>query len=221
MAGAAEEAASVLAAFVADQPGAARPISDRWAVSLIPAASLLRANNAETLVSWLERVVVWVCDRDEDHNGLAAPAASPTEEVLHLLGEPYEHIAERRRRSSYVATVILDLASTLELPDLYRDAFNDFAAVGDALPSIEPLDEPGQYHHAETGVMAEANIDFESEPSTSGWHNAVHHRRAPESHELDGLGRSWELLATARLLRNRHFLPTTRILAGLDLPPTG
>jgi hypothetical protein len=213
------EVAALLAAFVTDQPGASRPISDRWAVSLIPAAALLYAGHRDVLVSWLERVVVWVCDRYEDHNGLASAAASPADEVVHLLGEPYEHIAERRRRSSYLATVILDLASTLELTGLYGDAYNDFAAVGIALPSVEPLDEPGQYLHAETGVVAEANIDFDPEASLSGWQCAVHHRRAPESYELDRLGRSWELLATALLLRNRHFLATTRLLAGLEAPP--
>lgn len=216
----AAEVGALLAAFVTDQPGASRPISDRWAVSLIPAAALLHADHRDALVSWLERVAVWVCDRYEDHNGLASPAASPTDEVVHLLGEPYEHIAERRRRSSYIATVILDLASTLELPDLYTDAFNDFAAVGIALPSVEPLDEPGQYLHAETGVVAEANIDFDAQPPPSGWRNAVHHRRALRSYELDRLGRSWELLAAALLLRNRHFLSTTRLLAGLDPPPS-
>lgn len=209
------ETADLLARFIASQPGASRPISDRWAVSLIPAAALLRREHCSTLVSWLEQVTVWVCARYEHHNGLAPPAASPVDEVTHLLGEPYEHIGERRRRGSYIATVVLDLASSLGLPGLYADAFNDFSAVGIAFPTVEPLDEPGQYLHAETGVVAEANIAFDVEPDPSGWQSAVHHRRAPGSYELDRLNRSWELLAITLLLRNRHFIPTTRELAGL------
>lgn len=214
--GEAAEVAQLLASFVADQPGASHPISDRWAVSLIPAAILLHGEHRDLLVSWLGQVAAWICDRYEDGDGLASPAASPDEEVAQLLGPPYEHVGIQRRTGSYLATVVLDLASTLELADLYDDAFNDFSAVGIALPSIEPLDEPGQYLHAESGVVAEANISFDEVGDGDGWQKAVHHRRAPESYELDRMTLSWELLAVTLLLRNRHFLTTTRRLARLD-----
>lgn len=41
--------AEELSAFVAHQPGAARPISDRWAASLVPAAMLLRRHQQQQL----------------------------------------------------------------------------------------------------------------------------------------------------------------------------
>src|SRR5206468_1205193 len=84
--------ASALADFVAAQPGAAHPMSDRWAMSLVPPALLLRHFAPAILQDWLEDVVVWVCDRYDDRPGLASCYASPATEVKYLLGEPYEHV---------------------------------------------------------------------------------------------------------------------------------
>ena len=75
-----------------------------------------------------------------------------------------------RRRASYLATVLLDLAAVLELPDLYRDAFNDLAAVDIATPALEPLDEPGQYLFDRSGLAFEANVDFDEDHDfSSSW----------------------------------------------------
>ncbi len=121
-----------------------------------------------------------------------------------------------RRRASYLATVLLDLAAVLELPDLYRDAFNDLAAVDIATPALEPLDEPGQYLFDRSGLAFEANVDFDEDHDfSSSWRAAVHHRRAPVSYALQRAGRGWELLAVSMVLRDRHLLPVMRELDGL------
>jgi hypothetical protein len=173
---------------------------------------LLLPDHREELEAWLQRVIVWICDRYERGPGLASVYADPGAEITYLLGEPYEHVNLRIRTQSYLATVVLDLASALELDNTYDLAFNDFTACQIAFPSVEPLDEPDQYHHTDTGAIMEANIAFDSLPS-EGWQRAVHHRRAPESYALDRIGRSWELLAVTLLLRNRHFVATTRTIA--------
>jgi hypothetical protein len=137
-------------------------------------------------------------------------------EVRYLLGDPYEHIGLDRRTQSYLATIVLDLASVLEVPTLYGDAFNDFTAVDIAFPAVEPLDEPGQYVHDGTGVVAEANVRFDEDPDLqAAWTTAAHHRRAVASYTLQRAGRSWELMAVGLLLRDRHHLSVTRELAGL------
>lgn len=209
--------ATLLSEFVDAQPGAAHPISDRWAASLIPASALLRRHQSTSLTPWLEQVVVWICDRHERLPGLASVHADAAEEVERLLGDPYEHIDIDRRTQSFLATVVLDLASCLEMPGLYDDAFNDFAAVDLAFPVIEPLDQPGMLLHDETGLVSEPNIAFDEPdvPPAEGWRRAVHHRRAPASYRFDQMGRSWELLAASLLLRDRHFISSTRMLAGI------
>jgi hypothetical protein len=215
-----DEAASALVArlerFVTTQPGAGHPISDAWAASLVPAATLLRRADSPALVPWLETTVAWICDHYFKAPGLANVYAEAADEVRYLIGEAFEHIDVPRRRSSYLATTVLDLASALELPELFRDAFNDFSAVDLAFPALEPQDEAGQYLFDGPGLTSEANVTFdEGHDFAASWKSAVHHRRAPASYLLQRAGRSWDLLAVASALRDRHFLSAIRELAGL------
>jgi hypothetical protein len=207
--------AAALADFITAQPGAAHPVSDRWAMSLVPPALLLAHFDRATLQGWLEDVVVWVCNHYDDHAGLASSSADPATEVKYLLGEPYDHVDLRARQQSFIATIVLDLAACLELDDLYAAAWNDFAAVEIAFPAIETADERGQYLFDGTGVIYSPNVAFaDPEALGSGWQRAPHHERALDSHALDRSGRSWDLLAISLLLRDRHFLSATRHLAG-------
>lgn len=210
-----EEVSARLAEFVRDQPGAPHPISDRWAISLVPAAITLSRSHPSALQDWLRRVVVWVCDRHDREPGLASVFADPLEEIEQLLGDPYEHLDVQSRRISFIATVVLDLLSALGVEGLYDDAYNDFMAVDIAFPVVEPTDEVGQYFLEGDGVLLELNIRFDAEiaQATDGWKTAVHHRRCSDEFLLDKVGRSWELLACSLLLRDRHFLTATRRLA--------
>lgn len=211
--------ASALAEFVTAQPGAAHPMSDRWAMSLVPPALLLAHFDPAILQRWLEDVVVWVCDHYDDQPGLASCYASPAIEVKYLLGEPYEHVDLRGRQQSFISTIVLDLAACLGLEELYADAWNDFAAVGIAFPAIEPADERGQYLFDGTGVTYSPNVIFvDPEALDVGWRRASHHERALDTHALDREGRSWDLLAISLLLRDRHFLSASRHLAGHPSP---
>lgn len=213
----AEHWAKTLSEFIAHQPGASHPISNRWAVSLIPPAILMRRFAIKGVDQWMERVVVWICDRYRHGSGLANPYSTPSEEVRYLVGHPYTHVGLPQRRQSYLATVLLDLASAFEFPDLFRDAINDFLAVDIAFPTIEPLDQEGQYSFDSTGVVSEANIGFdEHNDFEKSWMSGVHHRRAITRYTLQDSGRAWELLAVSLLLRDRHFLSVTRELAGLE-----
>jgi hypothetical protein len=213
-----QEMASLLAKFVAAQPGASHPVSDRWAISLVPCAALLRRCDAPELTPWLERTVAWTCDRYEDGAGLASVYAEPDEEIVHLLGFPYEHLEVKSRRSSFLATFILDLACTLELPQLFRDALNDFEAVEIVRPVLEPADEPSSLGHEGGGLLFEANVDYdEHHDFESSWRAGVHHKRCPPTYALQHAGRCWELLAISTLLRDRLFLLAIRESAGLTV----
>lgn len=214
----AEGLASRLADLIEHQPGAAQPISDVWACSLVPAATLLRRAGSAALVPWLEQVVVWTADRYDGASGLASVYAEPLDELRYLLGAPLQHIDVRARTSSHLATTTLDLACALELADFYRDAYNDLAAVDVAFPALEPTDEgPGQYLFDGSSLQFEANSSFDEQHDFStDWRAAPHHRRSPASFDLQRAGRTWEIMAISTILRDRHFLAVTRELAALE-----
>jgi hypothetical protein len=95
-------------------PGVARPVGDRYAVSIVPVATLLLAEHRSTVEELLRKVTVWVCDRYEQHElGLASVEAPASEKVARLLGGPFEHVTLDARRESQVANVLLDVAATV------------------------------------------------------------------------------------------------------------
>src|SRR5262249_54735033 len=66
--------AAWLARFLENQPGAAHPISDRWAVSLLPAALLVREAQRDSVEEWLRTAVRWLGDHHDGEALGLAPA---------------------------------------------------------------------------------------------------------------------------------------------------
>jgi hypothetical protein len=201
-----------LAAFIEKNPGTSHPLSDRWAVSLIPPTlALVRSGHRRQVGPMLQQVVKWVADRYEAGSlGLAGPDASTEEEVERLLGNPFEHIQMERRAESYIASVVLDLVAVLEMADLFDVARNEFLAVDIALPLVEAPDTPTQYLAGGDGLCYTANMEFaHTWNPTDNWKVAPHHQRALTSY-LNRIGRPWDLLAVSAVLRDRHFVETLR-----------
>ena len=207
-----------LVTFMATNPGVAHPISDRWAVSLIPATLVLcRTGKLQLASDVLKGVVKWVADRyDSDGRGLAGPDASSEEEVEYLLGDPFEHVKIERRAESYIATVVQDLAAMLEIGELFNVARNEFLAVG-ALPSmIEVPDTASLYSLEAAGICYTANMAFaDSWTPIDDWKVAPHHHRAAaDFYYLERIDRRWDRLAVSAVLRDRHFVETCRYFLG-------
>ena len=102
------------------QPGVAHPISDQYAVSVIPAILALATVDREAAETHLKRCTVWLCDRYERAAlGLAREDATPEEEIEYLIGGPFESVQLDRRPDSLLAPVLLDLAAALGSTDLY------------------------------------------------------------------------------------------------------
>lgn len=201
--------------FFQTNPGTSHPISDRWAVSLIPPLILLsKAGYRAEVRAILENVIRWICDHyDSDKLGLAGPHSTPDDEVAYLLGSPFEHITLLRRQASYTATVVLDLAAMLEENELFELAINDFLAVHAMLPVIEVGDTPGQYVLSAGDIRYEPNMQYsETWTPIDGWKVAPHHKRGPAAYYLQRIGRPWDHLAVSAVVRDRHFLPTCLIL---------
>ena len=128
--------AEYISIFIEANAGASHPISDRWGISLVPAALLLsKYGHAKVLSSFIRATTKWIADRYEEGSlGLAGPHTTPKEEVEFLLGPPFEDVTISRRSESYNAVILLELACVLEDHEFYELARNEFMAV-ENLPS--------------------------------------------------------------------------------------
>jgi hypothetical protein len=200
----ADELAGWLVRFLASQPGAAHPVSDSYAVGLIPTGLAVALVDKEAARSFLRSATIWLCDAYErDHLGLASVEATPEEEVERLLGWALEWVKLERRRESELATILLDLACALGFDDLYPDTWNDIEAVRIYPRVLRLADGPDQFDRAGMDNRLDPNVDFaegldEEEPI------APHHADSAGI-RLCEEGRAWELLAVSSAVRDRHF----------------
>jgi hypothetical protein len=182
-------------------------------VSLIPAFLVAaRRGEWELIRASLKNLTKWIADRYETTAlGLAAGDAQPREEVDYLLGDPFEHVALTRRQESYLATVVLDLASILNLSESFEVARNEFLAVGLYPTILESPDTADQYTAHADAISFTPNVEYaDSWCPEDGWKLAPHHRRARSDYYLQRYGRHWDHLALCSVLRDRHYLQTCR-----------
>ena len=205
---AASGALSFVARFTSGQPGAAHPISDRWAVSVLVTTLALIRHDRNAAEAYLERVATWAIERhDGGRMGLAGPRADiATEASAYLLAGLLNR--KQRRNSSYLLAVLADVAAIAGFDDLYRAIVNDIAYVEVFPEVIETQDDAQQYLVQGDGlVRATARYPATLAP-TESWIVAGHHQRSPGSYFLNRAGRDWDHLATMVVVRDRHFLPT-------------
>ena len=210
-----EQITAWLARFIEANPGASQPLSDRWAVSLIPSAIILTAPGREKVTQYLAWVTAWVCDHYEDEGlGLAAADADPAVEIDYFFGGALEHVTQPRRMTSYLATVVLDLAAALGLSSFYEDAYNDFQA-SDAAPAVPlPRDDDAQYQIARADVALDTSPNYaEAWSEGDDWRTAPHHDDDLERYYLGRLGRVWDFVAICSVTRDRHWVAAIRALA--------
>jgi hypothetical protein len=210
----AEGVANWLAQFIIAQPGAAHPISDRWAVSLIPAILLVSQFDSQVSRSYLTEVLRWMGDRhDNDGLGMAGPHAEAREEVEYLLGSSLESVERPPRRQSYLAAVVLDLAALLEDEELYDLAYNEVAAL-DIRPFLAlPRDDVSQYMATGHGIDVPLNTSphyAESFAEGTDWRMAEHHDDDLTRYYLGRLGRLWDHLSISVVTRDRHWVACLR-----------
>ncbi|HEY1950689.1 MAG TPA: hypothetical protein VGG97_26985 [Bryobacteraceae bacterium] len=199
--------------FMNSNAGVAHPVSDRWAISLIPAVLVAaQRGSLQSARNLVQNVAKWVADRYEsDGLGLADSDSAPKEEVDRLLGVPFEHVKLERRTESYIATVVLDLAAMLRLGDVFDLINNDFMAVVLFPSVIEAPDSEAQYIIHSNDLAFTANMEYEDTwVPRDGWKVAPHHRRAKTNYYLQRIGRHWDHLALSSVLRDRHFPETCR-----------
>ncbi len=207
--------ADAIDAFLGDlvrqEPGAVHPVSDRYAVALIPIVAVLAASDRPTAEGALQRATVWLCDRyDRGESGLAQVDASPADEVRSMLGAPFETIPLRERRSSLIGGVLLDLAALLGLDSAYADIRNDIQAVR-VFPSVLLTpDSRDQFLIEGEENRWDYNPDYADnlDPELPA---APHLVERVDERALATAGRWWDLLAVSAALRDRHFVSAIRM----------
>lgn len=193
-----DRAGAVVHTLLANQPGCAHPISDSFAVGLLAPIMVVAKRDIDAAALFLERTAVWIADRYDEAGsgiGLASPLSSPQEEVEQLFGGPHEK-GPQRRRTSYLGTIILDLAAALPgQTALYRGVLNEFEAV-DLVPQLLVADEEhAQWRPDGPGAQIFAPVQYRDRSGTEPFAN---HHSEPLILPL------WDSIALASVVRNRH-----------------
>lgn len=124
-----DEVANFLIDFIQNEEGCGHIPSDRYSVSLCWAIlTLIQSEKADEAINLIKRSVIWLCDRVENGFGLAHYDANEYEETATLLGYPFEFVKIEKNTSSFLATLLSDLAAFTGNKQLYSDVVNDIAA---------------------------------------------------------------------------------------------
>lgn len=199
--------------LVQKQPGSAHPISDHWAASLPPLVLSLGRTDLSSADRFLRTCVGWVCDAYDHGDGLAPADSPPAQEIEYLYGAWLSHFEKAKRRQSYLAAVLIDLAAALHLTETYLAAVNDFAAV-EAWPTIIMANEErSAWGTRDDGVTYLGNPGYREDNISAGGPLAKHH-----TFVSDGNYSPWDLLAVPTVVRNRHHFSAFDALLSNPLP---
>lgn len=148
----------------AEQPGAARPVGDLFAPSVVAVTVMLATFDDLSAKAYLGRVARWMFDRyDEELAGLGLASLAEDEEKTaeRLLAGSLASTTMDRRTSSYLATVVLDLALYLGEADFYEAVRDNVNALRIA-PEMTRADE-GKARWARSGadVWPQPRVEFE------------------------------------------------------------
>jgi Restriction endonuclease len=204
------EICNLVAQLVDTHPGCAHPLSDRYATSLIPIVLVLQARHRDLATKLLREAARWMANHYSSPLGLAAEDAAPEEEVMRAFGAGLRHVQQlRRRRESYLAGVLTDLAAVLALEELYNDIRNDTIVVG-AVPILTLADTAdAQYRRFGDGVRRLMPAYADEWPG-NGTPVAEHHTDSAARVEVRRSARYWDQFAVQAVLRDRHGIEALR-----------
>ena len=196
-----EDVAKMLSRFIRRQVSAASPLSDRWAVAIVPVTLLLaKEGMLEQATDYLREVGLWLTQRYGNGVGLAIAAASPRDEVRQVVGRA------SRRDDSYLASVLLDLLAFCRIDRLYWFVRGECSRHNVRVLVIGTDDTKVQYILDGLGIEHEVNADYARELSDDWTDAAPHLKSAARERYLQRMGGSWDHLAVSATVRDRHFV---------------
>ena len=193
--------------FIEREQGAGHIPSDRYSVSMVwPTLALLKCGKNDVATDFVKRAMVWLCDRVEEGWGLAEYDATEVEESTILLGYPFDFIHGRKKSSSYLATVLTDLAAFMGNKEFYGDCFNDIEACEFGYTYWQVPDTKAVFTIESEEVLTYANIPHQEElTSFDDLTYAAHIKNEPSSFEIANKTSSRALVLLSVLLKDRYF----------------
>lgn len=191
------ERAETAVRVLVDNPATARPISDQFAVSLIPIVMLLAAKDPALAIAYVRSTAQWLLDRYDAAKaglGLASVGEPELVAVERLLGGALDFTETTVRPSSYLASVIMDLLMLLDAKELYETMLANLAAYR-IVPEIEAANEErARWKRGGEGVHLHPVVTY------NGWGSPppLHHKWTVGVNPRDAL-----LLTAA--CRSRHY----------------
>lgn len=205
-----DRAGNAVVTLCSTHPGSARPPADLFAEALIPMVVALARANRGLVAGYLRSVSMWLLDRhDPKHDGLGLASLDEDEEtaVERLLGGALDSTQLEPRKSSYSATVLLDLLITMNLEELYEAVRENLAALQIA-PLITVADES-------KAAWRRGGADIFPHPSIQylPWTEArpAHHKRLAPLPPTD-------TLLLSAVCRSRHYPTAISSLVGSAEP---
>ncbi len=195
---------------VVAETGAAQPVSDRYAVSVVAAVrALVAMGRRGDATRYLGTVATWVLGQYADRSGLADLEADEEEATELFLAADFPELKRSKRTGSFLITAIADLAALLDDQALYCDVVSDIETHKMHPEYVILTDTEAQLFYEHGDLARIINVPFDRDTTVREHRaHAPHLTDEPAEFRLAERYGSETLLAVSLLLRDRYF-PTT------------
>jgi hypothetical protein len=201
------EIVDFLIEFIEKEEGCGHIPGDRYAVTMVwVILALVQSKNEDKALQLLKKSTVWLCDRVEKGFGLARYEADEYGETITLLGYPFDFIKVDKNRSSFLATILADLAAFVGNKEFYADVINDFEACEISYNYWQFPDTKAIFEIETEECRAYPNIPHQHTLNTfEDFDYSEHIKLEPQSFRIvDKLGKP-SLILLSVLLKDRYF----------------
>lgn len=141
------ELIAIISDIIQRERGWERPPSDNYAMSVaLTGLSLLKNTDYALLRKLVNNITIWLCDR-YDNIGIAQLGAAEDEEYEQLLSEYLEGLNYQKSKSSFTASILLDLAFLSDDPQFYESIANDLRATSITMERYHVLNDTDIYEY--------------------------------------------------------------------------
>lgn len=204
-----DRATAVVEKLLTQHPGTSRPPSDLFAASIIPPVIVVGRGEPSLAIGFTREVARWLLDRhDSEKAGLGIASLDESDEIAveRLLGGSLSATELDIRRSSHLATVVMDLLIILEAKELYEGVRENLRALR-VVPETTAADEAlAAWRRGGDDVWPQPRVDY------LGWEAP---RPSHHTHEMGVPAVQAILLGSA--CRSRHAVTAMKTLLDASL----
>lgn len=215
-----DTSAERLRKVIVAEVGAAQPVSDRYAVSIVAAVhALVAMGRPHDAARYLRTVATWVLGQYADRSGLAPLEADEEEATEIFLAADFPELKRSKRTGSFLITAVVDLAAFLDDQALYADVVSDVETHKIHPEYVILSDTEAQFFYEHRELARIVNVPFDRDATVAD-HRAhpPHLADEPATFRLAERYGSETLLAVSLLLRDRYF-PTTFMRSSIGATP--